>query len=42
MTRSNGLFRRALYALVEGRSRQAQRYVDAYLSQRGMNRNAKP
>jgi hypothetical protein len=32
MTRDKGIFRRALSALVEGRSRQAQRYVDAYLA----------
>lgn len=32
MTRDRGIFQRALSALVEGRSRQAQRYVDAYLA----------
>ena len=32
MTRDIGPFRRALEALVEGRSRQAKRYVDAYMA----------
>ena len=32
MTRDKGMFQRVLSALVEGRSRQAQRYVDAYLA----------
>lgn len=31
MTEQKTIFRRVLDALVEGRSRQAQRYVDDYL-----------
>lgn len=34
MTRKT-LFRRVLDSLVEGRSRQAQRYIDQYLRERG-------
>jgi hypothetical protein len=34
MTRDKGIFQRALNALIEGRSREAQRYVDTYLADR--------
>lgn len=32
MTSDKRFFQRALSAIVEGRSRQAQRYVDAYVA----------
>lgn len=32
MNSDKGVFQRVLSALVEGRSRQARRYVDAYLA----------
>lgn len=31
MSSDKGMFQRALEAIVEGRSRQAQRYVDTYM-----------
>ena len=34
MTTQKGIFQKALDAIVEGRSRQAQRYVDHYLASR--------
>ena len=35
MTENKNVFRRMLDSIVEGRSREAQRYVDFYLSNRG-------
>lgn len=41
MTRERGFFQRAFSALVEGRSRQAQRYVDAYMADLKIKRDDK-
>lgn len=41
MTGGKNMFRKALTAIVEGRSRQAERYVDHYLATRGIG-PAKP
>jgi len=35
MTKKN-LFRRVLDSMIEGRSQQAQRYIDNYLRERGL------
>lgn len=32
MSSDKGIFQRALEAIVEGRARQAQRYVDSYMA----------
>lgn len=32
MSNDKGMFQRAIEAIVEGRSRQAQRYVDSYMA----------
>lgn len=41
MTGKKTLFRRVLDAIVEGRSRQAQRYVDVYIKGHNLRRPAK-
>ena len=41
MTEKKRLFRRVLDAMVEARSRQAQRYVDSYLTDHEMARPRK-
>lgn len=41
MTEKKKLFRRVLEAIIEGRSRQAQRYVDAYTRGHNLHRPAK-
>jgi hypothetical protein len=41
MAEKKRLFRRVLDAIVDGRSRQAQRYVDSYLTDHDMARPRK-
>lgn len=41
MTDKPGVFRKALEQLIEGRQRTAQRFVDAYLREHGIDRTKK-
>ena len=38
MTEKKRLFRRVLDAMVEGREKQAQNYIERYLKDRGLDR----